>query len=119
MREVLDAKRTPYVELAPDDILVETSDERFDRLAFAERAIALLAPKRLRIALCQGIARIRVEVGKQWGAAVDTRWAIVSVPPRASRRAIALAVAGLGDGVPSPFVLDVLLGAHGIAADQP
>ena len=112
---MLEEKRSHYVEIIPDDILVETSDERFDRIAFAERALAILRPKRLTVALCRGVARIRVEVGREWSAESGARWAIVSVPPRASRRAIALAVAGLGPGEALPYALDVLLSAHGLS----
>ncbi len=106
---VLEEKRARYVEIIPDDILVETSEERFDRIAFAERALAILRPKLLTVALCKGVARVRVEVGREWSGAKGARWAILSVPPRASRRAIALAVAGLGTGDAKPYALDVLL----------
>ncbi len=111
---MLEEKRARYVEIIPDDILVETSDERFDRIAFAERALSLLKPPRVTVALCKGIARIRVEVGREWSRAPGSRWAILSIPPRASRRAIALAVAGLGSSDAPPYVLDMLLGDHDV-----
>ena len=58
------------------------------------------------------VARLNDE-GRMWGKAEGERWAMVSVPPTASRRAIALAVAGLAAGpggrTATPYLLDVLL----------
>ncbi len=102
---------TEFAEIARERELaaVESSSERFDRIAFAERALALLRPPRTRVALCEGRTRVRVEAGRAWGRATGERWAIVSVPPNASRRAIAVAVAELAER-PLPYALDVLLG---------
>lgn len=87
---------------------VESSTEAFDRMSFAREALDLVRPTKTTIALCEGVFRVRVEVGKQWGSP-GHRWAIVSVPPRASRRAIALAIAELAEADLRPYVLDVLL----------
>lgn len=88
---------------------LESSSEAFDRMSFAERALEIVAPARTTVALVPGVFRVRVETGRRWGR--GGRWAMVSVPPRASRRAIALAVAGLAEEPLRPWVLDVLL--HG------
>jgi hypothetical protein len=88
---------------------LEVSSESFDRMAFAEHALDLVRPERTIVALCAGVFSVRVESGRQWGDASGGRWAIVSVPPRASRRAIAIAIAGLA-GERRPWALDVLLG---------
>jgi hypothetical protein len=66
--------------------------ESFDRIAFAEKALALVRPRGTTVALCVGHRRLCVEHGRQWGGAAGTRWAIVSVPPTASRRAIVNAI---------------------------
>ena len=93
--------------------LVEQSSERFDRFAFAARALDLVRPERTRVVLCEGHARVRIESGRQWGLAREggavERWAMLSIPPRASRRAIALAVAELAEREPAAYVMDVLL----------
>jgi hypothetical protein len=81
-----------------DEQLAESSTEVFDRLDFAARAIALLRPRNTRVAICEGDRAVRVDVGRQWGAPHRARWAVVHVPPDASRRAIARAVLGLYDG---------------------
>ena len=83
------------IELAED--LAEVSGERFDRMAFAERAVALVRPEHTTVAICEGARRVEVTTGRQWGREEEARWAVLRVPPNASRRAIARAVLGLGD----------------------
>jgi hypothetical protein len=112
--EAPSARRMPTLRL--DDIhdvsyereraLDETSDERFDRKAFAMRALDLVRPAGVTVAVCDG-ARMRVETGRNWRGAPARRWALLAVPPGASRRAIATAVAEL-TGSPEPYALDVL-----------
>jgi hypothetical protein len=99
----------------------ESSAEIFDRIAFAERVIALVRPPKTRVAICEGRRRVHVESGRQWGSGKDARWAVVRVPPDASRRAIAQAVLGLyaapsrdddgpyRSGAPTAWALDVLM----------
>lgn len=97
------------------DDLAQTSTESFDRIAFAERAVALVRPPGTTVAICQGARRVRIASGRQWGAPEGHRWAMLSVPHDASRLAIAKAVLELG--APSaanarmarPFALDVLI----------
>ena len=102
------------VHLAPerDRAVNETSDESFDRTAFALRALELVRPARTTspvcVAVCEGAARMRLESGRTWGGARGERWVMLAIPERASRRAIALAVAELAR-VPPPYALDVLL----------
>lgn len=90
---------------------IEASTDVFDRMSFARRALDLVKRPKTTIALCEGVFRVRVELGRQWGDPEGSEWAIVSVPPRASRRAIALAIAALADTSVRPYVLDVLLHA--------
>jgi hypothetical protein len=93
----------------------EHSDERFDRMAFAERAVDLVARQALRegliVVLCEG-SRLRVETGRRWGGAPGDRWALVSVSKTASKESIAAAVASLAQGAPGAYALDVLLRAQ-------
>lgn len=89
-----------------DRVLDETSDERFDRKEFALRALDLVRPSGVTVAVCDG-SRVRVETGRNWRGAPAGRWALLAVSPRASRRAIATAVAEL-TGAPEPYALDVL-----------
>lgn len=106
-------KNHAEIALARERAMVETSDERFDRVAFAQRAIAIVRPHRTRIAICQGARKLHVEHGRQWGGTPGERWAMLAIPPHASRRAIALAVAEIAGGHESalsdPWIFDVLL----------
>jgi hypothetical protein len=90
-----------------DRAAAELSDERFDRGAFALHALAVVRPRRTTVAICEGAARMRIERGRRWGHAGES-WAMLAIPPHASRRAIALAVAELSS-VPHAWALDVLL----------
>jgi len=89
-----------------DRTLEETSDERFDRTAFAMHALELVRPARTTVAVRTG-AHLRVETGRTWGRHPAERWAMLSIPPTASRRAIATAIAELARA-PRPWVLDLL-----------
>jgi hypothetical protein len=95
------------IALSRERAMVETSDERFDRVAFAERALAMMRPERTTVAICGGARQLRVESGRQWGRA-GARWAILAIPPAASRRAIALAIAEIAR-VDRAWVYDVLM----------
>jgi hypothetical protein len=89
----------------------QTSCESFDRVAFAERAIALVRPLHMTVAICEGSRRVRIDSGRQWGRGAGARWAVLSVPHDASRRAIARAVLDLSPfGVARPWALDILVG---------
>jgi len=109
----------PRIELErveQDEDVAESSTESFDRIAFTERAIALVRPPRMRVAICQGARRVKVASGRQWGGAPGAKWAMVSVPHNASRRAIASAVLALYEGTPTrPWALDVLIAGAGTA----
>jgi hypothetical protein len=120
------------LDVGSDRVVDETSDERFDRAAFARRALELVQPRRTTVAICEGAARMRVESGRMWGrprapadgaSVVDAahgveRWALLAIPPRASRRAIALAVAQLAHGHRA-YALDVLMGEAGASDEAP
>ncbi len=87
----------------------EWSLEDFDRVAFVHRALDVLRlePK-TKVVICRG-RHLRVDAGRAWGEGEGQRWALVSVPERASRRALALAIAGLMGSEARPWALDVLL----------
>jgi hypothetical protein len=107
LRELLDPAVLPEYER--EEAADEVSPEAFDRVAFALEALDRLRPRGVRIAVCEGSKRVRVESGRRWGGGPEARWAVVSVPRTASRRAIALAVAGLARAPGAPYVLDLLL----------
>ena len=102
--------------LDEDQDLAQRSTEVFDRVAFAQRALALVRPRATTVAICPGARRVSLQAGRQWGGEPGERWAILSLPRDASRRAIASAVLELGSTRSRPWALDVLLA--GIAAPE-
>lgn len=101
--------RDPLGEEELERIAEVESDEEFDRLAFARRALDLVDPGRTRVVLCPGSRQVRLDTGRAWGRASPTRWAVFWVPLRASRRAIALAALELSEGTSPPYALDALI----------
>jgi hypothetical protein len=96
-------------EQEQDAVLWQSSPEVFDRIAFAERVVKLVRPRGTTVAICEGMRRVRLQSGREWGGPPGARWAVLSVPKTASRRAIATAVLGLGHGNATPYALDVLV----------
>jgi hypothetical protein len=107
----------PRIEFDPwaDERIEQIADhaprsaEVFDRIAFAERALSLVRPAGTTVAVREGQRRVKLDSGRQWGGAPGARWAILSVPHDASRRAIAHAILALGAEGARPWALDVLL----------
>jgi hypothetical protein len=100
-------KTENVIEVDSDRSTDEASGELFDRAAFARRAIDLVDPRHTTVVICEGASRMRVESGRIWGRPRG-RWALLAIPNRASRRAIAVAVAQLADGSRA-YALDVLM----------
>jgi hypothetical protein len=92
-----------------EDLYDEGAGEDFDRMAFAERAVALVRPPRTKVAICEGSKRVDVMAGRDWGGGPQARWAVLIVPKNASRRAIATAVLALHEGAARPWTLDALM----------
>ena len=91
--------------------------ERFDRIAYAMHALRLLAPPRVTVAIYRAGLRLRVERGRDLRAGTGSSWATLGIPPHASRRQIALAVAELAGLSGVPYVVDLLVNAADRAAD--
>jgi hypothetical protein len=82
--------------------------ERFDRIAFAMHALRLLSPPKVTVAIYRAGLRLRVERGRDLHAGAGATWATLGIPPHASRRQIALAVAELAGLAEVPYVVDLL-----------
>ncbi len=88
--------------------LDQTSGAEFDRIEFAMRALALLRPP-MTVAVYPRARSLEVVKGRDLTGPRGTEWAMLGVPPDASREHIALAVAELGgSGTPS-LLLDLLV----------
>jgi hypothetical protein len=92
--------------------IARPDDDRFDRIAFALRALELLKPRRMRVAVFEGRFELTIERGRDWSAGPDATWAMVAIPPDATRERIILALLSLtgGSGLSAtPWLLDTLL----------
>lgn len=86
--------------------------EEFDRIDFAMQALRLLRPRRLTVAVYRRHAELRIECVRDLAQGEGARWAMVGIPPRASRAQIAHALAELAGVADVPYALDVLLRAE-------
>jgi len=82
--------------------------EDFDRIAFAMRALERLRPRRMTVAVYSSVNALRVEQGRDLKRE-GGRYAIVGIPPHASREHIAYALAELAGVAHVPFAVEVLL----------
>jgi hypothetical protein len=83
--------------------------ERFDRIAFAIRALRILKPESLRVAVYTRVRDLRVERGRDLDSGGTSGFALLGIPPDASRESIALALADLAGLAEAPFVVDLLV----------
>jgi hypothetical protein len=97
----------------PDD------DERFDRMQFAARALALLKPAKLTVVLYPKRRTLTIERGRDLRRSDGGGLAIVGIPRRASRRHIALALAEISGVAEVPYVVDVLVRAASDLSQPP
>jgi hypothetical protein len=81
--------------------------ERFDRIAFAMRALRIVRPEHMRVAVYTRTSNLRVERGRDLDSE-EAGWALIGIPPDASRQSIALALAELAGLGSAPFVVDLL-----------
>ena len=88
---------------------IDATAQRFDRLAFARRALRILRPERMSVAIYEGSWELRVERGRAWSRGAGDSWAMVGIPKSATREGIALALAELAGVADVPFMIDVLL----------
>lgn len=87
----------------------ELGDERFDRLGFALRALEILKPRGMTVAVFQSRFALKIERGRDWSGGPGATWAMVSIPPDATRENIILALTELSGLPVTPWLLDTLL----------
>jgi len=103
----VDARRTRYEQIDPRFHLEYQDPEDFDRVAFAMRALHRLRPKRMRVAVYSAVSTLHVESGRSY--AEGTTWAMVGIPPHASREHIAYALVELAGVASVPYAVQMLL----------
>jgi hypothetical protein len=87
-----------------------SSHQRFDRLAFALRAVELLRPASTTVIVFRS-QRLHVQQGRDLRRGNGARWAMVGIPSDASAESIALALADIEGVTTGPFVFDLALAA--------
>lgn len=82
----------------------------FDRLAFAMRVLGVLRPRRVKVAVYRRVRELEVEQGADL-AREGASWAMVGIPPSASREQIAYALVEVAGLDRTPFLVGALV-AH-------
>jgi len=85
--------------------------EEFDRIAFAMRALDRLRPKRMTVAVYAATSGLSVEQSRDLRRE-GSSYAIVGIPPHASREHIAYALAELAGVASVPYAVQALLAAE-------
>ena len=101
-----------YEQLDPRRRIEYQDSEDFDRIAFAMRALNRLRPKRMTVAVYPAVSSLRIEQGRDLHREGGT-WAIVGIPPHASREHIAYALAELAGKESVPYTVQMLLADAG------
>jgi hypothetical protein len=103
------ARNTRYEEIAPRQQLEYRDPTEFDRLAFAMRALRRLRLGRMKVVVYPAVSTLRVESGADYRRGAGATWAIVGIPPHASREHIAYALVELAGVASVPYAVQVLL----------
>ena len=97
-----------YEALARAPDYERQSWQRFDRVAFALRALTLLIPTRTRIAVFRSNT-LQVTQGIDLGRGPDARWVMLGIPPDASAESIVLALTKIEGVGQHPYTLEASL----------
>lgn len=105
------AKTDPHrYELVDEERRFEASDpEHFDRVAFALRALDILNPANMTVAVYERSGGFFVERVRDLRHGPRAMWAMLGIPPRASRAQIALTLLELAGVGHEPFLVDLLV----------
>ncbi len=87
----------------------------FDRIAFAMRALRRLRLRRMKVAVYPAVSRLHVQSGLDLGRGDGATWAMVGIPPHASREHIAYALVELAGVASVPYAVQMLLADDGDA----
>lgn len=89
-------------------------EERFSRLDFALRVLDILNPK-VHVTLYSAIRHLQIHRGRDFARGPDASWALVAIPPKASRYHIAFALAELAGKADHPYVVDLVGAASAVS----
>ena len=89
-------------------------EERFSRLEFALRVLDILNPK-VHVTLYSALRHLQIHRGRDFARGPDASWALVAIPPKASRYHIAFALAELAGKADHPYVVDLVGAASAVS----
>jgi hypothetical protein len=101
-----------FLELDAERRYDAIDSEDFDRIGFAMRALQVLAPPHMTVAVYPGRIDVNIVRGRDLARGAEATWAIVGIGRHVTRQRIALALAELSGHAESPFVVDLLLAAE-------
>lgn len=104
---------THYEEVEPERRRDYEDPSDFDRIAFAMRALRRLRTPRMTVAVYSAVSSMRIELGKNLHRGEGGSWAMVGIPPHASREHIAYALAELAGVESVPYAVQMLLADMG------
>jgi hypothetical protein len=106
-------REAPYEHVEPRRHREHKDPSDFDRIAFAMRALNRLNPHRMKVAVYPAVSSLRVESGEDHRRGEGARWAIVGIPPDASREHIAYALVELAGVAGIPYAVQAILSDDG------
>jgi hypothetical protein len=98
----------PFERRERRELVYDHDPGEFDRVAFAMRALERLAPRRLTVAVYPSSVSLNVQRGRDLRRE-GSEWAIVGIPPHASRAYIAYALAELAGVESVPYAVQMML----------
>jgi hypothetical protein len=111
------ARNTHYEQVDPRFYQEYRDPSEFDRIAFAMRALRRLQggsasgsrPRRMKVAVYSAVSSLHVESGRDYRRGEGASWAMVGIPPHASREHIAYALVELAGVSSVPYAVQMLL----------
>ena len=104
---------THFEKLAPRRQTEFRDGSEFDRIAFAMRALRRLRTRQMRVVVYTTISTLQVERGHDPRRGKGATFALVGIPPHASREHIAYALAELVGVASMPYAVQALLSDPG------
>ncbi len=81
----------------------------FDRIGFAMYILRRLKPRRMTVAVYSAVSSLQVQRGADHRGGEGASWAMVGIPPHASREHIAYALVELAGVASVPYAIQALL----------
>ena len=109
----MDEREARFEEVVPWGSHEYRDPSEFDRIAFAMRILRRLRPRRMTVAVYEAVSSLQVQRGRDDRRGAGATWAMVGIPPHASREHIAYALVELAGVASVPYAIQALL------ADEP